>query len=221
MRVNWGMIVNNKYTFIWDLDGTLIDSYHVIVNSIYLTYLSFGVTLNKEEVYKEVIATSVKDFLLKMEITHHIPYVEARNNCTLLNEKEKYHIKAMSHASDILNYLASKGIDNYVFTHKGIASLDILKNNDLYHFFKEVVIKENGFPRKPAPDAINYLVEKHQLNKETTFYVGDRVIDVECALRAGVKSILFLPNESVAIPNGKENYIVKDLLDIANIIEED
>ncbi|MCR4879838.1 MAG: HAD-IA family hydrolase [Bacilli bacterium] len=214
------MKLDNKYSFIWDLDGTLIDSYHIIVNSIYLTYLKYGIKLDKDEVYKEVIKTSTKDFLLEMEKNYKVPYIEARNNCTVLNEKEKYNIKAMKHAYEILSYLNKEGIMNYVFTHKGHTSIDILKNNDLLDFFKEVVIKENGFLRKPAPDAINYLVEKYQLNKETTFYVGDRVIDVECAHRAGIKSILYLPKESVAIPNGKENYIVKDLLDIVNIIEE-
>lgn len=77
---------------------------------------------------------------------------------------------------------------------------------------------EDGFRRKPDPEGLNYLIEKHMLVRDVTFYVGDRQIDIESANNAGVKSILYLPKNSVAEISGKESFVVNDLLQIEDII---
>ena len=53
----------DRLAFIWDLDGTLLDSYGIIVSSLYQAYREFGVELDKEEIHREVISFSVGEFL--------------------------------------------------------------------------------------------------------------------------------------------------------------
>lgn len=65
-----------------------------------------------------------------------------------------------------------------MYTHKGIHANDILEHAGILKYFKEVVTSKNGFPRKPAPDGVNYLVEKYHLDVNSTFYVGDRNLDM-------------------------------------------
>ena len=77
------------------------------------------------------------------------------------------------------------------------------------------VTKKNGFGRKPEPDGINYLVDKYGLDRQKTFYVGDRSIDMECAANAGIGGILYLPENAVTEPVGTERYIVRDLEEIS------
>ncbi len=48
--------------------------------------------------------------------------------------------------------------------------------------------------------------------------VGDRSIDIECAENAHVRSIMFRPEYSVAEPTGRETHIVKDLMEIRDIL---
>ena len=72
--------------------------------------------------------------------------------------------------------------------------------------------------RKPVPEAILYLVDEHHLDKENTYYVGGRPIDIECADNAHIKSIMFIPSKSPAKPTGKETRVVVDLLDIVDIL---
>ena len=60
--------------------------------------------------------------------------------------------------------------------------------------------------------------ELYNLDRENTYYVGDRSLDIECAENAGTKSILYLPENSAASPTGKETFVVKDLLDIQDIV---
>ena len=80
--------------------------------------------------------------------------------------------------------------------------------------FEEIITGADGFERKPSPEALQYLMAKHNLSQADTVYVGDRTLDVECAQNAGISSILYLPKGSVVEPTGKENCIVADLLEI-------
>ena len=47
-----------KTAVIWDLDGTLFDSYPVIVESIYLTFQESGIQLTRDEIKEHAIRSS-------------------------------------------------------------------------------------------------------------------------------------------------------------------
>ena len=208
-----------QVVFIWDLDGTLLDSYGIIIDCLHKIYLEKGLDLNKEEMLDEVINQSVSIFIKHTEEKYGIPFAELKDRYSIISGAEKLNIKAMEHAKEILEYLKSRGIANYVFTHRGVTTEAVLTNLGLYSYFDDMVTSLDGFARKPSPDGLNHLIEKHHLNKEDVYYVGDRPMDIRCADNAHVKSILFVPPKSVARPIGKETYIIKDLLDIKDIIE--
>ena len=44
-------------------------------------------------------------------------------------------------------------------------------------------------------------------------------MDIECANNAHIKSMMFIPNKSPAKATGKETFVIKDLLDIKEIIK--
>lgn len=206
-----------KTAFIWDLDGTLLDSYEVIVSSLYETYREFGTDLDKSEILREVITHTVGDFISKMEIIYGIPFETAHVRYSEIDNSGKLNVRPMKNAPEILSYLNFHGNPNYVFTHKGSSTETILRNTGLYDFFVEIITGNDGFKRKPDPSAILYLINKYKLDREDTFYVGDRTLDVECAFNAGIKSILFLPPGTPAHKTGKETYIVHDLIEIKNL----
>ena len=208
-----------RIAFIWDLDGTLLDSYGIIVNSLHQIYLEKGINLDKGEILFDVINESVSYFIKKMEVEHGIPFDDLKDRYSVISGAEKLNIKAMEHAKEILEYLHSKSIPNYVFTHRGKTTETVLKNIGIYEYFDDIVTSLDNFARKPSPDGLNYMIEKHSLDKEYTFYVGDRPMDIKCANNADIKSIMYVPKQSVAILTGQETYFVSDLLDIAKIVE--
>ena len=55
-----GTCVSSK-TFIWDLDGTLLDSYGVIVSSLLRTLEELNVPMEEEEIRRRATAGSVSD----------------------------------------------------------------------------------------------------------------------------------------------------------------
>ena len=110
----------DKPVFIWDLDGTLIDSYDIIVDSLCRIYKEkIGIDLNREEVYKEAIRYSVGHFIQGMEKQTGIKFDELKDRYSQISGEEKLKIKPMKHAIEILEYLKEQGIHSYVFTHRG------------------------------------------------------------------------------------------------------
>ena len=57
--------------------------------------------------------------------------------------------------------------------------------------FTGFVTRENGFPMKPAPDAIRYLLDEFQLDPAETIMIGDREIDILSGKNAGIHTCLF------------------------------
>ena len=65
------------------------------------------------------------------------------------------------------------------------------------HLFSGFITADMDFPRKPAPDAILYILNEYGLNPEKTVMVGDREIDVLSGKNAGIDGILFDPDHRV------------------------
>ena len=208
-----------KLAFIWDLDGTLLDSYEVIVNSLYQIYAEKGIEIDKEEIHQDVINESVSFFIKKTEQRFGVHFEDLKDRYSYISGKERLNIKSMKHAKEILEYLKDRNIPSYVFTHRGTTTESVLKNIGLYDYFDEIITSLHGFARKPSPEGLEYLVNKHHLDKEQTYYVGDRPLDIKCANNAHIKSIMFIPLDGVAKPTGKETVVVSDLLQIKDLVE--
>ena len=98
--------------------------------------------------------------------------------------------------------------------------MSVLENIGLANSFVEIVNSLNGFKRKPDPEGLNYLIDKYKLDKNNTYYVGDRPLDIKCANNAHIKSIMFIPNKDIINPTGEETYVVHDLLEIKEIFRQ-
>ncbi|MCF0112300.1 MAG: HAD-IA family hydrolase [Erysipelotrichaceae bacterium] len=202
------------HTYIWDLDGTLIDSYGVISRSLKQAFEENGTELELSYILECILRESVTDFIRKMNPEIGADAMKKRYaqiGTSVMNE-----IPLVCHAKETLVLLQDAGCTHFVYTHRGDTSRPILENLGIIDCFKELVTAESGFLRKPDGSAIEYLVKKYNLDKNTTFYVGDRTIDMMCAKNAGIQGILYHPEGSVVIPNGDETVVVTDLLEIVN-----
>ncbi|MBO4415920.1 MAG: HAD-IA family hydrolase [Lachnospiraceae bacterium] len=212
------MVDGSTYAFIWDMDGTLIDSYGAIVSSVRDTYAASGIETDTDEIRRITMKYSVSAYLEIMEKRTGKPFSEMSGIYSRISEANNKEIGLIENAGEILKALNEKGYKNFVFTHRGASTDEILKRCGVTGYFTEIVTKMNGFPRKPEPDAIDYLVGKYSLVKEKTFYVGDRSLDMECAANAGIGGILYRPEGSYTDPVGTEQFIVGDLMEILGCI---
>ena len=203
---------------IWDLDGTLLDSYDVIVESLQLTMEEQGIETEYHDIWQHTITFSVSSFLKHMSECYALSLDLLKQRYSQISGNKYRQIKRMDHAVEILESLQSKGVEHYVFTHRGKTTIPVLDNLGLSAYFKEILTSQSGFSRKPSPDAIAYLLSKYDLQKENTYYVGDRDLDMQCAKNAGISGILFLAENTPGEATGEETYIVNDLLEIAEIV---
>ena len=181
-----------KTAFIWDLDGTLLDSYEAILSGIEETFAQFSIPYDKEQVREFILKYSVQDLLVQVAEERDLD-VEVLNQVRAQSLAEKNaQVVLMSGAREVLSWADAAGIQQFVYTHKGDNAFTILRDLGLESYFTEIITSQSGFARKPNPEAATYLLNKYQLNPEKTYYIGDRTLDVEFAQNSGIQSINFL-----------------------------
>ena len=206
-----------KSAFIWDMDGTLVDSYPAIVPAVRDACSAFGLVFREEYIHEYIIRTSVGTFLEQIAAERKLDPLLIKNCFDLLNDKRIDKILAIPGAKETLEKLTQAGHQCFVYTHRGVSCQKILAQNELLPYFTEVVTALDGFPRKPSPDAILYLIRKHRLNPKHCFYIGDRSLDIEAAENAKIGSILYMDPASPGKPTGRETFIVHSLTEIVNL----
>ncbi|BAL51731.1 MULTISPECIES: HAD family hydrolase [Lactococcus] len=194
-------------TFIWDLDGTLIDSYEVFLEALSESFANFNLPFNRETVYNFIKGQSVNALLKEQPV----PFQEIKEDFTTNSTAKNDKIKLMVGAKAVLDWTQKENIQNFIYTHKGKNAYDLLNQLEISPYFLEIVTSENGFKRKPHPEAINYLLEKYKLKPEETYYIGDRILDIEAAHNSGIHSINFL--------SAKNSQQINKLTDIIQIFE--
>ena len=202
-----------KTAFIWDLDGTLLDSYEAILSGIEETFGQFSIPYDKEKVREFILKYSVQDLLVQVAEERKLD-VGVLNQVRAQSLAEKNaQVALMPGARDVLAWAEESGIQQFVYTHKGDNALTILRDLDLESYFTEILTSQSGFARKPSSEAATYLIDKHQLNPDNTYYIGDRTLDVEFAQNSGIQSINFLESTY------EGNHRIQALADIYCIFE--
>ena len=183
--------------FIWDLDGTLLDSYEAILAGIEETYRRFSLPYNKKEVRAFILKYSVQNLLEQVAKERGLD-VGLLNQVRAQSLAEKNaQVILMPGAREVLAWADKQGIQQFVYTHKGDNAFTILRDLGLDSYFTEILTSQSGFARKPNPEATTYLINKYHLNPEHTYYIGDRTLDIEFAQNSGIQSINFLESSAV------------------------
>lgn len=200
--------------YIWDLDGTLLDSYGVIVEAAARTAADEGINDPKDYILKVVKQKSCTAYMEEIGNqcgkTVREVFAQYQKHTHALDDL----IPLIDGAKETLERLQEAGAVHFVYTHRGNSSEPILERLGVLKYFKEVVTSMYGFAPKPSGEGVRFLVEKYGLDPEQTWYVGDRTLDVFCAKDAGVKALLYLAPDTCVEATGKEDRIVQDLREI-------
>ena len=202
-----------KTAFIWDLDGTLLDSYEAILSGIEETFAQFSIPYDKEQVREFILKFSVQDLLEQVAEERKLD-VEVLNQVRAQSLAEKNaQVVLMPGAREMLAWADQAGIQQFVYTHKGDNAFAILRDLGLESYFTEILTSQSGFARKPSPEAAIYLLDKYQLNPDNTYYIGDRTLDVEFTQNSGIQSLNFLESSY------EGNHRIQALADISHFFE--
>lgn len=181
--------------FIWDFDGTLFDTYPVLVDVFVELLEREGRTVEREQV-AELMAISAKTTYEAFGVSEAF----------ILNYKQQKMIIEQEQSEpflgirELLEALSTRGATHHIVTHRGTSIHALLAKHGLTHHFQDVLTAPDGFARKPDPEAVTYLIDRHQMARDETIMIGDRELDVLAGHRAGIKTCLISnrPNETVA-----------------------
>ena len=181
--------------YIWDFDGTLFDTYEFLTQSMCRALKENGVNADYNHVSK-LIKISVTDVVQYYSTQYDIPFEKISKAYKKFSHNFDYNlIKPFKEIPSIIKFIANNGGQNFIYTHRGESIDVILDYYDLKKYFVEIVDSTNNFPRKPNPQGAEYLIDKYELEKDNTLFVGDREIDILCGKNANVKTCYY--NEDI------------------------
>lgn len=174
-------------TFLWDVDGTLMDTYPGMVSAFCKAAEQLGIRVSPDRVLT----------LMKDRLGHCIRVIAEENGLPVetldraFREEEKRIppalIQPVKGIPETLRTLKRQGGRHYLVTHRQRdVTWQYLRNAGLDELFSGGVFPEDGLPYKPAPDMILHLLRQYDLQADRCVMIGDRPLDVQCGRNAGV-----------------------------------
>lgn len=172
--------------YIFDVDRTLVNSYLPELETLKEALLiSTGKNYNDEVMNKLTILTTDKFFKSLGIDVHSTLMSEINHNWGVLLDKRK--IEFFDGVKELLDYLKNKGFFLGIATSRDMEELrelsDIIECLDLFDY---VVTSDMVKYPKPNPESINMIIDKYNLNRDETIYIGDSKSDLETARGANV-----------------------------------
>ena len=182
---------------IFDFDGTLIDSYEPITESLNQVREVFG---------KSPLALGEVKGMVGHGLEH---LIEAAIGPEKIADgvrifRERYAVICESRTTilpqvrETLEELDRRTYQMAIATNKpSYFARDILKALDVEHLFVEVLGPNDVERPKPDPEMLEIIMSRLGLGSDETLYVGDMPLDIEVARNAGV-SVYALPTGSAS-----------------------
>lgn len=183
---------NRIRAIIWDFDGTLVDTYPEIARIVNATLATFGKSASLERII-ELSSVSLDFCITELSKELAIPYEDLNEQFVIcyktVNPEEQ---RPFPYAIEVCKKVQELGGQNFIVTHRRRKSLhELLTLHNLHSYFTDSVAGDDGFPRKPDPSAMRYLLEKYQLPLDKSLVIGDRPLDILAGQSAGLKTCLF------------------------------
>lgn len=180
--------------FIWDFDGTLFDTYPVIIQNLRNALANFGQDADPVEVMTLMLDTipAAQEYYARK---FQIPLEELQAAYSTYNRQANAALVAapMADARQVLEAICQAGGTHYIFTHRKLdETCAYLEKYGMRHLFRGIIAPQMpGFAWKPAPDALQHLMKLYGFGPGEAVMVGDRQLDLASGRNAGVATLHF------------------------------
>jgi phosphoglycolate phosphatase len=178
---------------VFDLDGTLVDSLPDIAGALNAALAAQGLAALGPEVVRGLVGEGVQRLADKALATLGAP---ADKGPTLAAEVARRYEQHPCEKSRLypgveatLAALRARGSRLAVLTNKlGGVARALLAALNVAGSFDAIIGDGDGYPRKPAPDAVHALLGRFGLSARAALMVGDGLPDLAVARAAGISS---------------------------------
>lgn len=177
-------------TVLFDFDGTIMDTNHVIIQSWQHT---FRTVEGKERPEEDIIETFGEPLSVTMEKL--LPQVSVEEGTSIYREfhhsKFSDLINVFPGMLDLMEELKCRGYKLGLVTSRLRNTTNIgLKKYDMEQYFDAIVTCDDTEKHKPDPEPVNIALKRLGSKPEEAIMVGDSMFDILCAKNAGVKAAL-------------------------------
>ena len=177
---------------IFDLDGTLLNTISDLGHACNYALEKLGLPQHPIDAYNRMVGNG-----LRKMVERAAPEADTETIDRLLVLCKEYYDKHCMDTTkpypgipELLQTLNEKGVKLAVASNKYQEAVERI----VRHYFPEIPFiavegQREGRPIKPDPTIITNIIESAGLPKESVAMVGDSVVDIEMARRAGVTSI--------------------------------
>ncbi len=205
---------------IFDFDGTLIDSYEAITESLNRVRASFSMPPCDPADVKTMVGHGLEHLIEKaigpQRIEEGVKLF--RQSYSTICEKKT---SILPQVKETLEELDRRGYRMGIATNKpSYFARDILKALEMEHLFAEVLGPNDVERPKPDPEMLEIIMMRIGLAPDEVVYVGDMLLDIEVARRAGVAAYA-IPTGSAtreALLNGRPDRLLHRFSDLLTIL---
>lgn len=173
--------------FIWDFDGTLFNTYPHTAAAFCEILKRKGVNISEAQAMRQLkISIRAAFDFYNFDEKEKEEFYELENNIDFPPCGMPY--EGIPEALELITLCSGR---NYLYTLRDKIALKYLDRYFLTPYFSDFVTREDGFPFKPAPDGVEYIIKKHSLDKNKCMLLGDSAVDMGAAAGAGIKGCLF------------------------------
>lgn len=177
---------------VFDLDGTLVNSLDDLAESTNYALRKNGFKTYEHSKYKYFVGDGIKVLVKRVLGGNATPETE---EAVLADFNLHYNLhyadntKPYDGCEKMLKKLSEKGINCAVLSNKPDNFVKIIVSK-LYPDFKFSWVqgKAEGFPKKPDPTALKFILKSLKTDLEDTLYIGDSNVDIFTGKNAGVKT---------------------------------
>jgi phosphoglycolate phosphatase len=175
---------------VFDLDGTLINAYPAIIESVNYTLSRLGYHPQSALSIRRCVGWGYKN-LLK-------PFVSTRDYKRAFVIYRRYHgaalmrsVQFMPGADALIKYLKRKGYVLAVASNRPTHfSRIILKHLEIDACFDYVLCGDRLAHIKPHPEVLKRIMKRLRFQPVQTVYIGDMALDAQAGRRASVRTII-------------------------------
>ena len=210
---------------IFDLDGTLLDSFEPIFRSFRHTFQTLGYDLQLLEGKRSVVGSTLEESLAQLvdppDVSRAVEIFREHYRRTFPDGT-----RILPGVEETLGALFASGLPLAVATNKnGPLAREILEHLGLAKYFREIVGAGEGFPPKPAPDTLLETARRLGLPPEGIAYLGDSPLDITAGRAAGMETVGIPTGYYPAGDLGKEKptllcHSIREFIPLARILKD-